>query len=662
MSVRPSRLSATLAAWRIARRDAMRHKGRSILVMVMIGLPVAAVVFADVVWRTSDLSPSQRADQVLGVEADALLSPGFGAAGIVQTVDPERDGWQSFEDRIGDDQGSAALPNGWTSVSHETVGFTRFLSADEDRAAPAELLEFRYADPLVAGLVRQLDGRAPSDQDEVVLTQSMADRLDLEVGDTLVPSDRSQTYEIVGVVELPANLNSEIVIADPGALSDLVPSSQQGVLGPASTPALFVDAGGPVTWDQVRELNEQGFVVTSRAVLLDPPPCGGPEGPLCPESMLGGEAAARAFALIALLVVMALLQVVLLAGPAFAIGRRAQTRDLALVAASGGDRRHVGGIVRGGGIVLGGVGGVAGALVAIVVVLVFKDQLSQLNGSALPPIDIQPLDVLVVLGVGVVTGLVAAWLPARQASRQDVVAALAGRRPVPRIPKRIPALGAVAVVVGALIAFYGAGPGDPLAIVFGSVVAELGLVAMSPTLVAWVARIGPRLPAVPRLALRDAARSRTRSGPAVAAVMAAVAGAVAVSIFATSQEAADRRGYVPALPQGTVGVSMVFSGADAEDLEQIVATVERELPVEQTFLIQGNVPYEGACEAEGCDLVTVVTPPQNECPLERSRPVDKAEAAAAANDWRCTGRAAVLGHLRGLAGRRCRHAGRADRR
>ncbi|MET0740865.1 MAG: ABC transporter permease, partial [Candidatus Nanopelagicales bacterium] len=255
-----------------------------------------------------------------------------------------------------------------------------------------------------------------------------------------------------------------------------------------------------------------------------------------------------------------------------------------------------------------------------------------------PAIDLRPLDVLVVLGVGVVTGLIAAWLPARQASRQDVVAALAGRRPVPRVPRRIPALGAVAVFVGALIAFYGAGPGDPLAIVFGSVVAELGLVAMSPTLVAWVARIGPRLPAVPRLALRDAARSRTRSGPAVAAVMAAVAGAVAVSIFATSQEAADKRGYIPMLPQGMVGVSTLFTGADANDLEQIVATVERELPVEQTSLIQGYVPDEGACQADGCDLMTVVTPPQNECPLERPRPIDTADAAAAANDWRCQGR------------------------
>ncbi|MET0741651.1 MAG: hypothetical protein ABWZ26_08905, partial [Candidatus Nanopelagicales bacterium] len=302
MSVRPSRLSATLAAWRIARRDAMRHKGRSLLVMVMIGLPVSCVVFADVVWRTSDLSPSQRADQLLGDHADALVQQAFpGATDVSQTVDPERDGWQTSQGAStgtqvsvvgsGDDLGPAALPSGWTSVSRETIGYARFLSADEDRVAPAELLEFRYADPLVAGLVTQLDGRAPSDQDEAVVTRPLADRLDLGVGDTLIPSDRSQSFAVVGVVELPADLNSEIVIADPGALSGLVDGRQKTDFGPSSIPALFVDAGGPVTWDQVRELNGQGFVVTSRAVLLDPPPCGGPEAPLCPESMLGEEAA-----------------------------------------------------------------------------------------------------------------------------------------------------------------------------------------------------------------------------------------------------------------------------------------------------------------------------------------------------------------------------------
>ena len=44
-------------------------------------------------------------------------------------------------------------------------------------------------------------------------------------------------------------------------------------------------------------------------------------------------------AIVALIVAMALLEVVLLAGPAFAVGARRQARTLALMAASGGTPR-----------------------------------------------------------------------------------------------------------------------------------------------------------------------------------------------------------------------------------------------------------------------------------------------------------------------------------
>ncbi len=53
------------------------------------------------------------------------------------------------------------------------------------------------------------------------------------------------------------------------------------------------------------------------------------------------------------------------------------------------------------------------------------------------------------------------------------------------------------------------------------------------------------------------------------------------------------------LPQGMVGVSTLFTGSDPVELEQAVATVERELPVEQGYPISGYVPDEGACEANG---------------------------------------------------------------
>ena len=49
-----------MSGWRpallIARRDALRHRGRSILVLVMISLPVLAVSAAAVVIKTAEVT------------------------------------------------------------------------------------------------------------------------------------------------------------------------------------------------------------------------------------------------------------------------------------------------------------------------------------------------------------------------------------------------------------------------------------------------------------------------------------------------------------------------------------------------------------------------------------------------------------------------------
>ena len=50
-------MSALGAVLRIARRDARRARGRSLLVVAMIALPVLGVTAADVVARTYELSP-----------------------------------------------------------------------------------------------------------------------------------------------------------------------------------------------------------------------------------------------------------------------------------------------------------------------------------------------------------------------------------------------------------------------------------------------------------------------------------------------------------------------------------------------------------------------------------------------------------------------------
>ena len=71
-------------ALRIARRDALRHRGRTLLVLAMVGLPVLAVVAADTLNRTNTISPIEALPSRLG-SADVRIE---GASRDAVYVDP----------------------------------------------------------------------------------------------------------------------------------------------------------------------------------------------------------------------------------------------------------------------------------------------------------------------------------------------------------------------------------------------------------------------------------------------------------------------------------------------------------------------------------------------------------------------------------------------
>ena len=71
-------------ALRIARREALRARGRSILVLVMIGLPVLAIVALDTLVRTADVSTVEGLDRQIGA-ADALVTSTASTGPVDQT-------------------------------------------------------------------------------------------------------------------------------------------------------------------------------------------------------------------------------------------------------------------------------------------------------------------------------------------------------------------------------------------------------------------------------------------------------------------------------------------------------------------------------------------------------------------------------------------------
>ncbi|MFC9325096.1 FtsX-like permease family protein [Kitasatospora sp. NPDC057015] len=669
-------LSAWRAALRLARRDALRAKGRSALVIAMIALPILGVTAADVVTRSTQLSPRESATRLMG-GADAYVSTVQAGWRLEQapTPDPrtttvlsqngpkpvptEQEAARAAEplDRLLKE----ALPAGARLLPVEAPsGYATTSTADGQGRVQTWGLDL--TDPLTRGIATLREGSWPGAPYEVAATTAFLAESGLRVGQSTTLVGTARALKITSAVEYPGDLDAVRLVGRPGELSGLLAAAggaagQQSTAGEQSSPGgrqdflVSLPGGAGFGWEDVQRANSYGFTVASRAVLADPPPNGAvPLYRDTPHSGSEGAAEALKSSTIAATVVgMALLEIVLLAGPAFAVGARRSRRRLGLIAAGGGSRAHIRGVVLSGAVVLGTTGALAGVLLGGLAVAVGRPWLEARSGARFGHFALEPGDLLAVAALGIVTGLLAAIVPAVQAARQPVVAALTGRGETRPPAVWIPLAGLVVAAAGACLALYGAMEGSRSRVVMlGSVVAEIGLVACTPWFVSLFGMIGRFLPLGPRLALRDAARNRGRSAPAVAAVMAAVAGAVAVLTFQTSSDAAARDDFAQSAPRGAVllrtgqvsasSVTAAAPGSSAADAAATASTGNADRlrrAVEQAVPGLGErgdlrVLGYGACDGQAgsfCGTVQVQMPPENLCP----------PAAGARNPWGSVG-------------------------
>lgn len=584
---------------RIARREAWRAKGRSLLVLLLIALPVVAVTASAVVVATAHVDGVEGLDRRLGAaQARVDVSPGSGR--VLQDADPDDGGMLTTGDalpELGGDEISRMLGGG--PVTELRTSQVRLVS--RDGVASAETSQLDLADPLTRGLFTLTSGRWPAGPGEAVVNQAVLD-LGYAVGDRLEPADDGgPTPVIVGVAE-SATTRSYPVVAGPSGLIETDPE----------LPRSWLVGGGPVTWDDVRALNDLGASVVSRAVVTDPPP----PSAVPDEVASGSTSDPTTMAVLALVVAMVLLEVVLLAGPAFAVGAKRQARSLALMASAGATPAQVRRTVLAAAVVLGGVAAVGGVLLGLGLGAAVLPLVQRLSGEWLGPFDVPWLPVLAVGGFGLLSALLAALAPAVVVARQDVVAVLAGRRGDAAVSRRSPVVGGVLLGVGVGVAAYGAfTQGNETAIAGAAVLCVLGMVLLVPLLLAGIGRLAGRLPLALRYAVRDAARQRSRTAPAVAAVAATVAGVVALGIGATSDERETRETYSPSLRMGS---AVVVSGYGTQgeplrpDWSAAEAVVRQSLPEARTGLVRG------LGSPDGSTYVTLTAPGSAGVPLLQS--------------------------------------------
>lgn len=509
--------AAALAMLRIGWRSIGRSRWRSALIVLLVMLPVAAMVGASTLARTTFPTPEASATNRMG-QADFIAYP--------RSPDVTSEALE------------AVLPSG-ARIEPMASADGRLVLPGREASVGLRAMDL---DGLAAGMLRLTDGRLPDDRDEVAVSRAVATVAGVGIGDRIELKGWGEST-IVGFVEDPFYLSGRLVLEPSSLAPEVAPPDEVVwlVALPPGTDADALDLG--TAFAVVTRAQAAMFPSDSTAAIL----------------VFGG---------------LALIEAVLIAAAAFAVSIRRRQRDLGLLAAAGAEWPHLAGTVLAEGILLGTLGALAGVVAGVAGVLALSPWFDELTNRRIPPVTVDPAWILLAAGIGVFAALLAAAVPAWTAARLPVLVALSGRRPAPNPARRMLLVGIVLIAVGVALTAGGAAMrrdwGDQMGVLLllaGAVVGILGFGAWSPWLVESFDRLGARLPAAGRIALRDTARARSRSGPIVTAILASLAATVALAAYIASTQAVSDAKWKPwARPD-----QILLAGEDAVRLGPSIA-------------------------------------------------------------------------------------------
>lgn len=529
---RPARPPLRIAL-RLAARNARRSLGRSILIVAMMAIPVAGMSATAVVVASSNPSDRELVElHFADAKGIALVTGSSGEAWAQDKRAPVAGDWIP-SDSINRSETTGRSVDPREAIVGRVIAVTPVYGAvqSDDRIRQAEGLGGDVFVRELAGRFDIVEGVAPRGDGEIAVSNALADALDIELGTTveLPPSEAPLT--VTGIGRDSHAYADRLMYFGSNAALGLPDDLNMGQLG---TRYFILDTS--LSWDDVLALNEHGIIATTPEIILGNGPF---PGALPRDVMRSAYGLSGSFlALGALIGGFLLVQVILLAGAAFMVGARQQQRALAVVASVGAENRLLRAVVTANGIVLGGVGAAIGIGLGIGAAALIM-QLTR-NGSALqyPGFHLDPLLLGGVAVAAVGSGWLAAAIPARIATRMDVVSALRGaRRPAvarkgaKRAAVAVIFVGAVAVALGAVglvvLRSLGQYPAELdvvsiISIGLGAVILQIGVLLALPALLRAIAECTKRANTAVRLATRDTARNSGRTVPVAAVVMTTV--------------------------------------------------------------------------------------------------------------------------------------------
>src|SRR6266571_9424475 len=362
----------------------------------------------------------------------------------------------------------------------------------------------RFGQPMLA----LVSGHYPAGPDQAAVTTGLASQLGLTIGDTWHAGGR--TWRVVGTVTNPQDLVDAFALVQPGQLSA---PTQTTVLFDA--PHISRASIGPAV--QARHSASPSNVINPATISV--------------------AAATLGMLLIALVSV-----------GGFTVLAQRRLRSIGMLGAQGATDANIALVVSANGFATGVVGAVAGFVLGLAAWLAYRPRAEASAHHVMGAFQLPWLVIIVSMALAVLAAYLAAVRPARAIAQVPIVAALAGRPPAPRQARRWAGPTGVGLLV---LAFFLIGLASEqatstaaetgnkstlfLALIVGLIVLCAGVVLVAPTCLALLARAARRAPIVVRLALRDLARYRARSGAALGAISLSVLIAVIICVVAAAR-------------------------------------------------------------------------------------------------------------------------------
>ena len=438
---------------------------------------------------------------VLILIAGSVAATVVGSAVATNTPPPASSGFGSARDMAQFPGDTPGLPGRIAALAHDYGRID--VIENQTLSVPGSVVTYQLRaqdphGPFGRPMLRLLSGRYPAAADEVAMTSGLASSLGLRLGSEWTEGGVSR--RLVGLVENPQSLLAQFALVLPGQVSH-----------PSQVTVLF---------DAPRALvGTPNFQTLASA---------GSGNPLNPETIVLGLAT----------ILMLLVGLVAVGG--FTVLAQRRLRSIAMMETIGATDNHVRLVVRANGAIVGLVGAGVGLLAGIGVWELYRPHLETSVHHVIGVFQLPWAVIGPTLALAVLASFLAAARPAQTITRVPVVAALSGRPAPPRPVRR----SVIPGVVASVLAFFLLGSaaanmrnGGGAQLVIGLVALVVAVLLLAPFFLALFARLADRSPLPIRLALRDLARYRSRSGSALAAISLGVLIAMLICVVAAARYA-----------------------------------------------------------------------------------------------------------------------------